>query len=227
VHAAEAGRPASLETYVRLARALRLRPELEILDPRRRETGLRRAEDPVHAAMGETQAEHLKRLGFRVGMDEPFQHYQHAGRADVVAWSEAEAALLHIENRTRFPNLQEAFGSFNAKRAYLGAELGVRAGVGRWRSETHIIAALWSAEALRSIRLHRASFEAVCPDAALALDDWWRGRAPACGRRAILAIFDPRKGRRNDRARWASLEDLARVRPRYRGYAEALAALEA
>ncbi len=80
----ESGRPASLEVYARLARALRLRADFDLTDPRRRSM---RLDDPVHAAMGEALAGTLRRAGFAVGLDEPFQHYQFAGRADVAAWS--------------------------------------------------------------------------------------------------------------------------------------------
>jgi transcriptional regulator with XRE-family HTH domain len=142
VRAAEAGQVCALRTYVRLADALRLRAEFELADPRRREPPARRATDPVHAAIGEGEAVHLRGLGFEVGLDEPFQHFQFAGRADVVAWSAEQAAILHIENRARFPDLQDTLGSFNAKRRFLGAELSARAGIPRWRSETHVIAAL-------------------------------------------------------------------------------------
>jgi len=55
VQAVESGRVASLDTYLLLATALGLQPNFEFLDPRRREPA-RRKEDPVHAAMGETQA---------------------------------------------------------------------------------------------------------------------------------------------------------------------------
>jgi transcriptional regulator with XRE-family HTH domain len=142
VHDIEAGELGSLETYVRLADALRLRAEFGLEDPRRREPLTRRAADPVHAVMGEAEAAHLRAIGFAVGLDEPFQHYQFAGRADLVAWSAEHAALLHIENRTRFPDLQDALGSFNAKRRSLGAEMAERAGIALWRSETHVMAAL-------------------------------------------------------------------------------------
>jgi hypothetical protein len=221
----ESGEPASLETYVRLARALHLRPEFDLADPRRREPLARRAEDPVHAAMGEIEAAHFRGHGFSVGLDEPFQHFQFSGRADLVARSVGPAALLHIENRTRFPNLQEAFGSFNAKRAYLGGELAARLRVSKWRSETHVMVALWSAETLHQLRLHRSSFESVCPDPPDVFDYWWRGDPPAAGRRSTLVLFDPIVGRRLDRLRWASLPQLDAVRPRYRDYPEALAAL--
>ena len=126
VHAAESDVVCSLETYLRLAGALSLRTEFDLADPHRREPSTRRAQEPVHAAMGEVEASHLRAIGFRVGIDEPFQHYQFAGRADVVAWSVECEALLHIENRTRFPDIQESFGSFNAKRRYLGADLAAR-----------------------------------------------------------------------------------------------------
>jgi len=221
----ESGRTGSLETYVRLAEALRLTPEFDLVDPRRREPLTRRAADPVHAAMGEAEAAHFRGLGFEVGLDEPFQHFQFAGRADLVAWSVERGALLHIENKTRFPDLQESFGSFNAKRSYLGAELGVRAGCGKWRSETHVMAALWSAEVLRNLRAHAASFASVCPDSDGFFAGWWRGEPPATGRHSILVIFDPAEGRRRDRRRWLGVDELEGARARYRDYAAAVALL--
>jgi len=223
--AVEAGKVCSLETYLRLCEGLRLKAEFEFVDPRRRERLARRATDPVHAAMGEAEAGQLRSLGFAVGIDEPFQHYQFAGRADVVAWSAERAALLHIENRTRFPDLQESFGSFNAKRRYLGAELAARAGIKHWRSETHVIAALWSAEVLRTIRAHTSSLASVCPGSVEGFSAWWRGEPPATGRRSILVIFDPAQGRRSDRRRWLGMDELEGARPRYRDYADAVALL--
>jgi transcriptional regulator with XRE-family HTH domain len=226
IHDVETGEPASLETYVRLSRALHLRPEFDLVDRHRREhLAGSRTEDPVHAAMGEIEAAHFRGHGFSVGLDEPFQHFQFSGRADLVAWSVEPAALLHLENRTRFPNLQEAFGSFNAKRAYLGAELAGRLRISKWRSETHVMVALWSAETLHQLRLHRSSFESVCPDPPEVFDDWWRGDPLAAGRRSTLVLFDPVVGRRRDRLRWANLPQLDAIRPRYRDYPEALAAL--
>jgi transcriptional regulator with XRE-family HTH domain len=219
--AAESGQICSLETYARLADALRLRADFQLVDPRRREPSDKRAADPVHAAMGEVEAANLRGRGYMVGIDEPFQHYQFAGRADLVAWDVGRQALLHIENKTRLPDLQEAFGSFNAKRSYLGRELAGRAGVGRWRSETHVFAALWSAEVLHSIRMHRASFASVCPEPTDAFDAWWREVPPATGCHSTLVVFDPAEGRR-DRRRWFGLVDLEGARPRYRGYADAL-----
>jgi hypothetical protein len=156
-----------------------------------------------------------------VGIDEPFQHYQFAGRADVVAWSSERRALLHVENKTQFPDLQDAFGSFNAKRSYLGVEMAARVGLPQWRSETHVIAALWSAEVLHSIRRHEASFGSVCPDQADAFDAWWRKDPPMTGRHSILVLFDPAEGRCRDRRRWLTLSDLAHAWLRYRDYADA------
>ena len=82
--------------------------------------------------------------------------------------------LLHIENRTRFPNLQEAAGSYNAKRQYLAGSVADRAGTGPrgWRSVTHVMACLWSAEVLHEVRLRRATFGALCPDPPDALHAW-------------------------------------------------------
>lgn len=225
VHDIESGRVGSLETYVRLADALRLRAAFALADPRRREPLTRRAADPVHAAMGEAQAAHLRTLGFQVGVDEPFQHYQFAGRADVVAWSSERRALLHIENRTRFPDLQDSFGSFNSKRSYLGPELAARFGVAGWQSETHVVAGLWSGEVLRVVRAHASSFASVCPGPSDSFDAWWRGAPPPAGRQRVLVVFDPEEGRRSDRRRWLGRDELSGARPRYRDYADAVALL--
>ena len=226
VHKVEMGEPASLETYVRIGRALGLRADVALTDPRRRDGSGRHQTDVVHAAMGEAQAARLRAAGFEVRMDEPYQHYQFAGRGDVVAWSTDNLALLHIENRTQFPDIQDAFGSFNGKRAYLGRELAMRAGVARWQSETHVIAALWSADVLRTLRHHRASFAAVCPDPPDAFAAWWANNPPFC-RSTTLVFFDPLEGTRSDRRRWVAMSELDGLRPRYRDYAEAAQVLQA
>jgi hypothetical protein len=134
--------------------------------------------------------------------------------------------LLHIENRTEFPNIQEAFGAFNAKREYLGAEMAARVGVPRWRSEGHVMAAIWSADAIHAVRQHRATFSSLGPDGAEILEAWWRGDEPPNGRRSGFVLFDPVDGRRSDARRWTGIANLSEIRPRYRGYAEALEALK-
>ena len=222
----EAGHPASLETYARLATALEMRLELGLVDPRRR-TGPSREADLVHAAMGDAEARHLRSLGFDVGLDMPYQHYQFAGRADLLAWDRERRSLLHVENRTRFPNLQEAFGSYNAKRAYLAADVAERIGLGGgWRSETHVIAALWSSEVLHSLRLRTASFEAVCPDPPNAFAAWWSGEPPAQSQANCLVVLDPDPGGpAARRRRFIGLAEALRAEPRYRDYAAAAQAL--
>src|SRR4051794_30888687 len=89
VYLAESGEPISLEAAVRLAMAFGLRLELELVDARKR-TIVRQSlsADPVHSAMGEFEAGHLRdawsgrKMG--IGLDEPYQHFQFAGRADLV-----------------------------------------------------------------------------------------------------------------------------------------------
>jgi transcriptional regulator with XRE-family HTH domain len=164
----EAGVPVSLETYARVTTALDLWPELVASDPRQRQRARTNDQDFVHAAMGELEAGRLRSNGFGVAMDEPYQHYQFAGRADVVAWDPDRAALLHIENRTAFPNVQEALGSYSAKRSYLADVLAQRLEIDArpWRAVTHVIVALWSAEVLHVLRLRTESFRAACPDPA-------------------------------------------------------------
>ncbi len=221
VHRIEMGQPASLESYARLAAALTVRPELTLQDARR--PAASQNQDEVHAAMGELEARQLRGATRRVAIDEPYQHFQFAGRVDLVAWSIEERALLLLENRTRFPNLQEAAGSYNAKRAYFPPAFAERLGLRRgWRSVAHVMVALWSAEVLHTLRLRRSSFEALCPDPPDAFNSWWSGEEIAGGTTSSLVLLDPAAelGRRR---RFVGLVAVERVEPRCRDYASAAA----
>jgi len=222
----EAGHPASLDAYVAVSRALGLRPEFDLTDPRRR-SPLARAEDPIHAAMGEVEAALLRRHARDLSLDEPYQHFQFAGRADLVSWTREPAALLHMENRTRFPNFGEAFGAFNAKRRWLAPALAERLGVRHgFESVTHVLAALWTSEVLHEVRMHPSGFRAICPDGPAAFRAWMEDDRIPPGVTSTFVLLDPVPGGRSHRRPWVDLEAL-RVRPRYAGYAEALAALRA
>ncbi len=226
LHAIEHGRAASLETYAALALALDLEPRLELVDPRMRAPAIR-AEDHVHAAMGEAIARQLARHSFPVAIDEPYQHFQFAGRADVLAWNLDHRALIHVENRTRFPNLQEAIGSYNAKRRYLEPILAERLGLrGGFTSVTHVVAALWSSEVLHTVRLRAETFRAVCPDDPSGLEAWWSGSPQGRGRTSTFVLFDPLTDAYRQRP-FTSLEAALSpsTRPRYRGYADAAEAV--
>jgi transcriptional regulator with XRE-family HTH domain len=219
----EAGEPASLEAYARVLVALGLRPTLSGMSPRTSTPNVRDDQDFVHAAMGEVWASRLSSFGFTVRLDEPYQHYQFAGRADVVAFDPAAKALLHIENRTRFPNVQEALGSFGAKRSYLGPVLAERLGIrGGWRSETHVVAALWTSEVIHVLRLRPATFTSACPDPIDGVVAWWNGAPPMTAVSSSLVLFDPAPGVR-PAFRVASLGPA--TKPRHRGYAEVAHAL--
>lgn len=181
--------------------------------------------DLVHAAMGELEARWLARHGFELAIDYPYQHYQFAGRADLLAWTTEPPALLHIENRTRFPDLQSAAGSFNAKRRYLAGALAVHLGIRGFLSQTHVLAGLWSAEVIHAVRLRRASFLALCPDSDERLRWWLRGEPPVPGNSSTFVLLDPlAQGRQ---ARTVGMDRvLSGVRPRVRGYAEAAQELQ-
>ena len=226
VHAIEHGRPAGLETYCALALALDLEPHLDLIDPRKRASA-RRAEDPVHGAMGEAIAARIAGHGFAVAVDEPFQHYQFAGRADILAWDMPSRSLLHVENRTRFPNIQEAFGSYNAKRRYLPGVLAERLGIrGGFRSVTNVVAGLWSAEVLHVVRIRPASFRAVCPDDSNAFEAWWSGSTNIpSGSTSSFVLFDPNIAPGSRPRTFVGLGQALQpsTRPRYRGYADAVA----
>jgi transcriptional regulator with XRE-family HTH domain len=215
----EAGNVSRVASYARLAEALDLRLEIDLIDSRRKKPAAR-SEDPVHAAMGEWFVRQLQRHSDGLAVDEPYQHYQFAGRADVLAWRLDPAALLHIENRTRFPNLQEAFGSYNAKWRYLPGVLAKRLGLRNgFDGVTNVMAVLWTSEALHQLRLHAASFAAVCPDPIDTFLGWLGGDTPPLGARSVLAVIDPLAAGRSRAV--AGLEDIRTIRPRYRGYAEA------
>lgn len=218
----EAGRVASLETYARLAVALGLTLDLTLDSRRRRAT--RQPSDLVHAAMGELEAACLAGRGHEVAIDHPYQHYQFAGRADVLAWTRDPPALLHIENRTRFPDLQAAVGSYNAKRQYLARVVAEQLGIRRFGSETHVMAGLWSAEVIHSVRLRPATFQALCPDPGDDLEAWLQGDPPATGRSSTFVLLDPSAS-----GRQVATVDLERVlggvRPRVRDYREAVTRL--
>jgi transcriptional regulator with XRE-family HTH domain len=225
LHSVESSEVASLESYARIGAALGLRPTLEFADSRSRRHASG-GEDVVHAAMGEFEARALARPGVRISIDEPYQHYQFAGRADVLAWDDEN--LLHIENRTRFPNLQEAAGSYNAKRQYLAPSMGRRLNLGPqgWRSVTHVMACLWSSEVIHAIRLRRASFDALCPDPVEAFEAWMAGnQLPQAGVTSTLVLLDPAVPPGSRRRAIVGLADLARIDPRYRSYADAADAL--
>jgi transcriptional regulator with XRE-family HTH domain len=222
IHRLESGRAGTLASYAAVASALGLRAELHLLDARR--IAAPRIADPVHSLMGEVEAALLAGHGFAVTLDEPFQHYQFAGRADLLAISADRRALLHIENRTRFPNLQEAFGRYNAKRAYLAASVAQRLAFPRgFEAVSHVIVALWSSEVLHVLRLRTASFEAICPDRPDVLLGWFAGRPPASGVTSALLVLDPIERSRG--RRWIGMAESLKAEPRYRGYSETVDAM--
>lgn len=226
VQAIEAGGVGRLETYARLATTLGLRPSLS-MDAGRATPSSRHsdAEDFVHAAMGECEAQVLRRPGRTIAIDEPYQHYQFAGRADLLAWEGRD--LLHIENRTRFPNLQDAAGAYNAKRQYLAAALAARLGIGPagWRSVTHVMACLWSSETIHVLRLRAATFAALCPAGPEAFEAWFAATPRPAGVVSTLVLLDPTVPFGSRRRTIASFDDALRADSRYRGYADAADAL--
>ncbi len=228
--AAESGRPVSLQTYARLAIALGQRPVLSFeAGPARMTVGRSRgAVDLVHAAMGEVEAHQLARHGYSLALDEPYQHFQFAGRADLLAWDLDARALLHIENKSRLPDIQDLAGSYNAKRAYLAAVMAERLGIGPsgWRTVTHALVALWSSEVIHVLRLREATFAALCPSPLEPFAAWWNGDPLASGVTSSLVLFDPAPDLGPRRLRFVGADRVATIERRYRGYADAAEALD-
>ena len=115
--------------------------------------------------MGEAEARQLGQHGYAIALDEPYQHFQFAGRADLLAWDLDARTFLHIENKSRLPDLQDLAGSYNAKRAYLASVMAERLGPGPagWSTVTHALVVLWSSEVFHVLRMRQASFAALCP----------------------------------------------------------------
>lgn len=220
IHNVESGEPATVETYARIARALGRELLASLVAPGRHDAP-RPDADLVHATMGEAEAAVLQGHAFPVSVDEPWQHYHFAGRADILAWDLERGAMLHIENRTRFPDVQDAVGRFRTKRRYLATALASSLGFVRPpRTETHVMVALWSNEVQRVIRRDPATFRAACPDPPDDFLAWWRGEPPVGSRATSLVLFDPfATGRRQ---RFLSLADsIDGARSRVHDYAEA------
>jgi transcriptional regulator with XRE-family HTH domain len=229
VHSAEAGEAVSLETHARLGVALGIPPSL-VFEDRHSGSGLRDhtqrdAQDLVHSAMGELEARALAGPSRTIAIDEPYQHYQFAGRADLLAWDHEN--LLHIENRTRFPNVQEAAGAYNAKRQYMPRALAERLDLGPrgWRSVTHVMACLWSAEVLHVLRLREATFAALCPDGHDGFRAWLEGARPPPGTSSSLVVLDPLVPFGSRRRTIADPGRNPALDPRHRGYADTAVAL--
>ena len=225
VQAVEQGRRSSLSTIVAMALALRLEVAVDLRD---RPAARRMADtaDAVHAAMAEAQAAHLRQLGFRVAIDEPYQRYRFAGRADLVAWRTDPPALLHIENRTRFPDIQEMAGAWNAKCTWLGDVLADRHGIDRWQRGTHVLACLWSQEVIDVVRRHPATFRALAPDPDSTFAAWWRGDVGGDGRDRTFILVDPAAPARRVRSVGLDAVIDGTVSARYRGYADAARRLQ-
>jgi len=224
VYRVERGEPSTLETYARLGTALGRRLDASLEDPRPKALP-GRAEDPVHAAIVETLAARYAAQGRIVVADEPFQHFQFAGRADVTAVDPAGPDLLHHEVKTALPNVGELAGAWNVKRQYLARVLAERHGFRHgFGSVTHVLTVAWTADCLRVLRLRGATFRSLGPDPPEAFARWWEGGRPDARRiTSTIVIFDP-----IDRPRaptWASLRHHGADRPRHRGYADLLGEL--
>jgi transcriptional regulator with XRE-family HTH domain len=226
VYLVERGERSTIETYARLGAALGLRLEASLDDPRSR-VRPPRAEDPVHAAIVDLLAARYAAQGRLVTADEPFQHYQFAGRADLAVIDPAGPHLLHHEVKTAIPNVGELAGAWNVKRQYLARALAERHAMrDGFRSVTHVLTVAWTAECLRVLRLREASIRSLGPDDAAAFSAWWQGDVPVAPRATATVVFlDPIE--RPRAAAWVGLDALGDARPRHDGYAALLGALRA
>jgi hypothetical protein len=94
----------------------------------------------------------------------------------------------------------------------------------RLDSVTHVTVAHWSSEVLHVVRRRWSSFQSLCPDPARTFGAWWSGEPPN-GHASTFVLFDPIVTAGSRRRAWVGLAHVPVVRPRYRGYADALAEL--
>ena len=175
--------------------------------------------------MGEAEAREFAFRGYSLAIDEPYQHFQFAGRADVLAWDLDARALLHLENKSQLSDLQDVAGSYNAKRTYLAAVMAERLGLGPagWRTVTHALVVLWSSEVLHILRLHQGTFGALCPSGLDPFAAWWKGDPLQPGVTSSLVVFDPDPNLGPRKLQFVGADRVAVVDPRSRDYAAAAA----
>ncbi len=167
----------------------------------------------MHAAVVELLAARYAAQGRVVAADEPYQHYQFAGRADLAVVETAGPDLLHHEVKTAIPNVGELARAWNAKRRYLAAAIverhGIRTG---FRSVTHVLTVAWTADCLHVLWLREATIRSLGQDPSLSFAAWWDGGRPeAAGITSTVVVIDPMA---RPRARvWAPLDRDAATSP--------------
>lgn len=224
VYLVERGEGTTIATYARIGTVLGMRVDL-LLDDDRAPTRSERAVDPVHAAMVELLAARYAERGRWVGTDEPFQHFQFAGRADLAVIDPTGPDLLHHEVKTAIPNVGELAGAWNVKRQYLAGALAARYGYAAgFRTVTHVLTLAWTGECLRVLRLRAATICSLAPDDTIAFEAWWARTPPVrTGTIATAILLDPIA--RPRATPWIGLDGAPTCRPRHAAYAGLLDAL--
>ena len=187
-------------------------------------TPLERATEPLHARRTVSRS-----IGAAAGV--PARRYWaglvRCGRNSGAVGAERRPREAVGADPVRCGRNSGAIAAEYAKRRYMPSVIAERLGVrGGFRVVTNVIVALWSSEVLHVVRRHRPSFSAICPHGPEQFAAWWSGQPPAVGVvSSSIILFDPVDGGRADRRRFVGLEEVPTVRPRYRGYADAVEAL--
>jgi transcriptional regulator with XRE-family HTH domain len=118
---------------------------------------LDRLMDAAHAAVQEMAVGHLREVSWRVEVEVSFNWYGERGRVDAVAFHSDTRALLVVEVKVRFGDIQDTLGKLDVK-TRLGRQLARQLG---WPEPARVIPCLVVADgrtARRTVAEHQALF---------------------------------------------------------------------
>jgi transcriptional regulator with XRE-family HTH domain len=152
----------------RICAALEIRMSF---DPRWRGGQLDRIADSRHAALVEEVVARLAPLGWEIVVEYTFSRYREQGAVDVLAWRDAERALLLVEVKTELDNLQSLLSVLDRKRRIVPGLVAVERG---WRAAVlgTILVAPEGSTFRDGVARHQATFGAALPHRNVDVKRW-------------------------------------------------------
>jgi transcriptional regulator with XRE-family HTH domain len=190
----------------RIARALDIRLSI---DAWWRGGNLPRLLDSVHARLAEYVVGQLRAVGWEVIVEYTFNRFGERGSVDIVAWHQGRRALLLIEVKSRFTDLQEMLATFARKLRIVPSMLAEQNG---WRPTAigRLIVAPGTTANRSVVAAHANTFEVSYPGRAREAHAWVRdpaGPLAAIWFVAASTLADATSASRNPRARQPRQKD--------------------